>query len=98
MRRASWLAVAAVVLACGLALAQTPAVPQLEPLPRCEVERLALQDQVVQLRAQVVSLQTQLDRQAIEAERARVTPTADGYQWDWPSLRFVPVPAKEPAK
>lgn len=74
----------------GAVLAQ-PAAPTLAPLAQCEVERVALQAQVVELRAQLVALQTQTDRQALATERERITPTADGYQWDWSALRFVPV-------
>lgn len=72
---------------------QAPALP---PLAQCEVDRVALQSQVVELRARVVELQTALDRAALAAERTRIEgtlPTVEGQRWDWGTLRYVPVPA-----
>lgn len=105
MRRTSWRVV---VLGLGLACAShvgaqapppaqdVPAAPALSAAQQCDVERLALQGQVVELRAKVVELQTLLDRQALERERARVEhtlPVVTGWRWDWGTLRMVP--AKE---
>lgn len=76
---------------------QTPA-PTLPPLAQCEVDRVALQDQVVALRAQLVALQTQVDREALARERVRIEgtlPTVEGQRWDWATLRYVPVPPEK---
>jgi hypothetical protein len=93
------LAVAVVVLVIAGATAQTP-TPTLPPAQQCEIERVALQGQVVELRAQLVALQTQIDREALARERARVEPKADGQRWDWSLLRFVQatpiLPANKP--
>ena len=92
------LFVVAVALAAGLVQAQAPTLP---PAQQCEVDRVALQDQVVQLRAQLVAAQTQIDRQALAAERARIEgtlPKLDGQRWDWTQLRYVPVSPGERGK
>ncbi len=67
--------------------------PALSAAQQCEVERVALQAQVVELRARVMELQTALDRQALAAERTRIEgtlPMASGWRWDWTTLRMVP--------
>ena len=76
--------------------AQTAAPPQTPPAltaaQACDVERHALQAQVVELRARVVELQTQLDRQALARERTRIEgalPIPPGWRWDWQTLRMV---------
>lgn len=101
MRITSWLA-ACVLVAAGAspAVAQSappaqdvPTPPALSEAQQCAVERLALQQQVVELRARVVELQTALDRQALAAERTRLEgtlPMAPGWRWDWTTLRMVP--------
>ena len=99
MRRAGILACACGVVVGVLvsgALRAADQAPALPPLQQCEVERVALQAQVVELRAQVVALQTQLDRAALAAERARIEGTLtapEGQRWDWATLRFAPVAA-----
>lgn len=83
------------VLAAGATYAAAPA-PALPPLTQCEVERVALQAQLVELRSQLVAAQTQLDRQALAAERARIEgtlPVIEGQRWDWNTLRFMPAPS-----
>lgn len=72
----------------------TPATepPALSAAQQCDVERVALQAQVVELRARVVELQTALDRQALARERARVEHGLQlpaGWQFDWQQLRPV---------
>lgn len=106
MSRASWGGGLVLVLACAShASAQTappaPVPPALSEAQQCSVERLALQAQVVELRAKVVELQTALDRQALAAERSRIEgtlPIPAGSRWDWATLRMVPVSVapKEP--
>ena len=103
MRRhlASWAA--ALALACAShASAQTAppsqAPPALTAAQACEVERHALQAQVVELRAKVVELQTALDRQALAQARQRIEgtlPVPAGWRWDWATLRFLPVATTE---
>lgn len=69
-----------------------PAPPALSEVQQCSVERVALQAQVVELRAKVVELQTLLDRQALAAERSRIEgtlPIPAGWRWDWATLRMV---------
>lgn len=76
---------------------QTP--PALTAAQACDVERHALQVQVVELRAKLVELQTQIDRQALAAERARIEgtlPIPPGWRWDWQTLRMVPVKDQAP--
>lgn len=100
--RTSWAAGLVLALACashaGAQSASPPqATPALSEAQVCEVERVALKAEVVELRARVAQLQTLLDRQVVEAERRRVEgllPAAPGFRWDWPSLRLVPA---EPA-
>jgi len=78
-------------------LPQTP--PALSELQQCSVERLALQGQVVELRAQLVALQTQIDREALARERVRLEgtlPIAAGWRFDWQTLRLVPVTPEAP--
>ena len=99
----SWrVAVAGLVLACAshvgaqsLPPAQdAPAPPALSELQQCDVERLALQAQIVELRQQLVTLQTERDRQVLAAERQRIEgtlPIPAGWRWDWQTLRLVPV-------
>lgn len=95
----SW-GVGLLLLACAShASAQTAPPPQAPPAlsaaQACEVERVALQAQVVELRAKLMELQTQLDRQALAAERTRIEgtlPIPAGWRWDWQTLRMVPVP------
>ncbi len=73
--------------------AQTP--PALTAAQACDVERHALQVQVVELRARVVELQTALDREALARERTRIEgtlPIPPGWRWDWQTLRMVPAP------
>lgn len=77
------------------------APPALSELQQCSVERVALQAQVVELRAQLVALQTQTDREALARERVRLEgtlPIPTGYRWDWQTLRLVPVAAVEPTR
>lgn len=101
MRSRGWLAVCVLLLACAShAGAQSappaqdaPTPPALTELQQCGVERVALQQQVVELRARVVELQTALDRQALAAERSRIEgtlPIPPGWRWDWSTLRMVP--------
>lgn len=80
----------------------TPATepPALSAAQQCDVERVALQAQVVELRARVVELQTALDRQALAAERQRLEgtlPMVPGWRWDWPTLRMVPARTEAPS-
>lgn len=102
MRITSWLAACALVVAGASPVAaqteppaqdaKTPP-PALSAAQQCEVERVALQAQVVELRARVMELQTALDRQALAAERTRLEgtlPMAPGWRWDWTTLRMVP--------
>lgn len=104
MRRyRSWLAVLLVLACASHAGAQTAppasASPALPAAQQCDVERVALQAQVVELRARVVELQTQLDRLALERERARVEATLTipaGHRWDWQTLQLVPVAPEAP--
>lgn len=100
MRRASWGVGLVLLLACAShAGAQTappaPVPPALSAAQQCDVERVALQGQVVELRAKVVELQTLLDRQALAAERQRIVGTLAipaGWRWDWQTLRAVEAP------
>lgn len=100
MTRGSWLAGLLLGLACAShASAQTappasatPAPPALSEAQQCGAERLALQAQVVELRAQLVALQTQVDRDALarsrqDFEAALALPA--GWRWDWTLLRAV---------
>lgn len=104
MSRLSWGVGLVLVLAgASPAHAQTappaPAPPALSAAQQCSVERLALQSQVVELRAQLVALQTQIDRQALAAERVRLEgtlPIPTGFRWDWQTLRLVPVTPEAP--
>lgn len=101
MSHASWrVAVAGLVLACASHVgAQSPSPAQDAPAPpalsaaqQCEVDRVLLQQQVVELRAQLVAAQTQLDRVVLERERTRIEgtlPAHDGYTWDWATGRYV---------
>lgn len=73
--------------------------PSLTPAQQCEVDRYRLQEQVVELRAQLVAAQTQLDRVLLERERQRIEgtlPKPDGYRWDWAQGQFVPGAASDP--
>ena len=108
MKSSSWLAACVLCLACAShagAQSAPPAQdvttpPALSELQQCGVERLALQAQVVELRARVVELQTALDRQALAAERTRLEgtlPMAPGWRWDWPTLRMVPARTEAPS-
>jgi hypothetical protein len=93
MQLRHWLAAGACALLVGGVLAAQTTTPTLPAAQQCEVDRVALQEQVVQLRAQLVAAQTQIDRQALAAERARIEgtlPKVDGQRWDWTSLRYVP--------
>lgn len=90
--RSLWLAVAIALVLLGRVWAQGEKSP-LDALPQCEVDRVALQAQLVELRAQLVAAQTALDRQALATERARIEgtlPKVDGQRWDWTALRYVP--------
>jgi hypothetical protein len=104
MARASWgaglvLAVAAASSAIGGQTAPPPSPPPaLTPLQQCEVDRVALQQQVVELRAQLVALQTQIDREALARERTRIEgtlPVTPGQRWDWQRMAFVPASVPE---
>lgn len=95
----SWGVGLVVLLACASHASGQTAPPAqdaplaLSELQQCSVERLALQAQVVELRAQLVALQTQIDRQALAAERSRIEGTLalpTGYRWDWATLTAVP--------
>ena len=106
MRRmlTNWAAWLALALACASHVAAQPAAPPQTPpaltaAQACEVERVALQAQVVELRAKLVELQTQIDRQALAAERTRIEgtlPIQAGWRWDWATLRMVPVKDQAP--
>lgn len=104
MSTSGWLAGLLLGLACASHASAQPAPPAqdtppaLSELQQCSVERLALQAQVVELRAQLVALQTQVDRQALATERSRIEgtlPISAGWRWDWATLRAVPT-TKEP--
>lgn len=99
MRIASWGVGLVLLLACAShasaqAAPPAPVPPALSEAQQCSVERLALQQQVVELRAQLVALQTQVDREALARERVRLEgtlPIAAGWRWDWQTLRMVQV-------
>jgi len=100
LRIVSWLAACALLLTCASHAGAQPAPPAQAPpaltdLQQCSVERVALQMQLVELRAHLVALQTQIDREALAKERARIEgtlPIPAGQRWDWPTLRMVPAP------
>lgn len=102
----SWGVGLVLLLACashasGQTAPPAPVPPALSAAQQCDVERVALQMQVVELRAQLVALQTQIDREALARERVRLEGTLAlpaGWRWDWQTLRMVPDPAptKEP--
>lgn len=102
MTRGTWLGGMVLALVIAAALSAQTTTPTLPPLQQCEVERLALQEQIVQLRAQLVAAQTALDRAALERERARLEgtlPKVEGQRWDWTALRYVPAaPAEQGPK
>ena len=105
-RLTSWAAGLGLLVACASHVfaqtappAQVPTPPALSELQQCSVERHALQAQVVELRAKLVELQTQIDRQALAAERTRIEgtlPIPAGWRWDWATLRMVPVKDQAP--
>lgn len=109
MRITSWLAACALVVAGASPVAAQTAPPAqdaktpppaLSAAQQCDVERVALQAQVVELRARVVELQTQLDRSALATERQRLEgtlPMVPGWRWDWPTLRMVPARTEAPS-
>lgn len=101
MRSRGWLAACVLLLACAShagAQSAPPAQdvttpPALSELQQCSVERVALQQQVVELRAKVVELQTALDRLVLERERVRLEQGLQlpaGWQFDWQQLRPTP--------
>jgi len=99
----SWGVGLVLLLACasharGQTAPPAPVPAALSEVQQCSVERVALQMQVVELRLQLVALQTQIDREARARERALLEgtlPIPAGQAWDWATLRMVPaVPAE----